>query len=214
MKLRTYREELISEKELVATINNARNDKVKALIAFLYKTGVRIGEARAVRKKDFLINEEEGFWAVQVPTLKQRRKFFKPYRVLKIPIDGLFAKIILPYLQKIQNPETLVFPFSSTYYWKALKKANPNLYPHFFRHNLASVLSEDVDAVALQQWFGWTTLEMAVNYTHRRQAIDYVFEKQKEKYEKRKKEFLLKEGDIIKSNLQNKAENKQKNQKD
>lgn len=193
MKLKTYRDELISEKELVTTINNSRNDEIKALVAFLYKTGARISEVRAVRQKDFLLQED--FWAVQIPTLKQRKQYTRPFRILKLVRDGLFEKVILPYLLKFKNPESLIFPHSSVYYWKSIKKANPNLYPHFFRHNLASVLSEDVDPVAMQQWFGWVKLDMAVIYTQKRQAIDTIFKVQKEKYEKRKQE-LLRESDI------------------
>lgn len=190
MKLKTFRDELINEKELVSTINNARNDEIKAIIAFLYKTGARISEVRAVKKKDFVINENEGFWAVQIPTLKQRKKFTRPFRILKNVIDGLFVKVILPYINKFNNPESLVFPHSSVYYWKCIKKANPNLYPHFFRHNLACALSEDVDTIAMQQWFGWVGLDMPVVYTRKRYAIESVFEKMKSKYEKRKANIL------------------------
>lgn len=177
-RILTERYHLISPKEIVETLNNIKNESVRAYVFLLYKTGARKSEIKEVRRKDIEYNDE--YWTIKLITLKQRKRKFGIDRVLKIVRDGLFDKVLLPYIEKFKNPEEILFKASKQYYFKALKMANPNLYPHFFRHNLACMLSEYCDTISLQQWFGWRRLDMVLNYTRKRNAIETIFQKQKE----------------------------------
>lgn len=176
--LKTYRDEPLTVKEIVDTLNNIKSNDVRAFVVMLYKTGARRGEVKLIKRKDIEYNEE--YWTVKLTTLKQKKNLYGNSRTVKIVRDGLFDRILLPHIQTINNPEELLFKHSVVYYWQMLKKSNPNIYPHFFRHNLACTLSEYCDVIALQQWFGWRRLDMALLYTRKRYAIETIYQKQKE----------------------------------
>ncbi|MCM8786852.1 MAG: site-specific integrase [Candidatus Omnitrophica bacterium] len=180
-KIKTIREDIISEKELRETINRARSNEIKVLIAILYLTGARISEVKSIRAKDIEIDED--CWYIEMITLKQRKKEWQiPIkRRLKLVREVLFEKIILPYLKAMGFKENeFIFSKTRQYYYKEIKFANPNMYPHLFRHTLATVLSERVDPYSLKEWFGWKKLETSLRYVSPKNAIENVYKKNKE----------------------------------
>lgn len=191
-KIKVIREDLISEEELRTTILNARSREIKAFICFLALTGGRISEVRGIRGKDIEVIDDNS-WSVNVVTLKQRQKDWEipKRRTLKIVRDSLFEKIIRPYINEGNfKGEMFLFPHSSVFYWKQLKLANPNVYPHLFRHTLATAFSERVDVWDLKEWFGWKGLNMANEYVHPKRAIENIYQKNKELMEKKRNQDI------------------------
>lgn len=185
--IKTIREDIISDQEVLSTIRNADTDETRAFVCFLALTGARISEILNIQAKDIEVGED--FWTLSILTLKQRPKQWQipPRRTLKFPRDILFEKIIKPYINNGHfSSITKLFPKSDTFYSYKLKQANPNVYPHLFRHTLASKFSERVDSYDLKEWFGWSSIIMSDKYVHRRQAIDKIFKTNKAYMESKK----------------------------
>lgn len=180
-KIKTIREDIIDENEVIRTIMACKTSEMKAFVSILALTGGRISEIRAIRGKDIAVIDND-CWTISLLTLKQRPKQWAipPRRVLKFPINPLFEKIIKPFINNSKfSSEQLVFPKSSVFYYKRLKEANPESYPHLFRHSLATRFSERVNAFDMKEWFGWKCLSMADTYVHNKRAIDNIYNIQK-----------------------------------
>lgn len=183
-KIKTIREDIISDEELKETINNAGTNEMKAFIAMLALTGGRISEVISIKAKDIEVGED--FWSLSILTKKQRPKEWQipPRRTLKFPREVLFEKVIKPYINSGRfKQEHLLFPKSDVFYRVQLKKINPNVYPHLFRHTLATKLSRFTNSHELKEWFGWSSIIMSDKYVHSRQAIDNIYKKNKERLE-------------------------------
>lgn len=187
--IKTIREDIISDEELVRTIMSANTSEMKAFIAVLALTGGRISEIRELKAKDIEVIDDD-CWTISILTLKQRPKQWQipPRRTLKFPKNALFEKVIKPFINNSKlSPNQLIFPKSGVFYSKKLKEANPNVYPHLFRHTLASKLSENITPYDLKEWFGWKCISMADRYVHNKKAIDNIYQMQKKKQEDLKK---------------------------
>ena len=179
--IKTIREDIISSEELKETIANCKTPEMKAFVAVLSLSGGRISEVRQLRAKDIEVIDDD-CWTMSLITLKQRPKQWQipPRRTLKFPRTVLFDKVIKPYINNGKfSPEQLLFPKSNTFYWKMLKYANPNVYPHLFRHTRATMLSERVSSFDMKEWFGWKCFSMADQYVHNKKAIDNIYQVEK-----------------------------------
>lgn len=188
--IKTIREDIISEDELKETINNCKTEEMKAFVCILALTGGRISEVLNIRAKDIEITDED-CWTLSILTLKQRPKQWQipPRRTLKFPREVLFEKVIRPFINNsLFKPNDRIFPKSSVFYYKRLKEANPESYPHLFRHTLATKLSDRVNTFDLKEWFGWKKLSMAEKYVHSKRAIDNIYKIQKDLRDKGKKQ--------------------------
>jgi integrase len=189
-KIKTIREDIIDDAEVARTIMSCRTAEMKAFVSVLALTGGRISEVRAIRAKDVVVVDQD-CWTISLLTLKQRPEQWKipPRRTLKFPMSPLFEKIIKPFINNSKfASEQLIFPKTSTFYYRRLKEANPESYPHLFRHSLATRLSERVDAFDMKEWFGWKCVSMADSYVHNKKAIDKIYNIQKKIQEDSKKE--------------------------
>jgi integrase len=183
-KIKTIREDIISPEELKETIRRCPTREMQAFVAILAVTGARISEiVRSIKAKDIEIIDEES-WSISIVTLKHRPKAWEilPRRVLKLQRDVLFEKVIRPFLNESKfKGDMLIFPKSSAFYSKQLKKANPMVYPHLFRHTLATRLAEFVSPFDLKEWFGWKKIDMAEIYVHNRRGIENIYKQRKER---------------------------------
>jgi integrase len=188
-KIKTIREDIIRDDEVFRTIVNAKSPEIKAFISILAISGARISEVKSLKAKDLEVGDD--YWCLSFLTKKRHQKAWEipARRNLKFPKDVIFEKIIKPYINGNKFfPESLLFKKSKVYYFKKLKEANPNVYPHLFRHSLATKLSERVDSYDLKEWFGWTTVAMSDRYVHKINAIDNIFKINKALQENKKSE--------------------------
>lgn len=188
-KIKTIRESIIDGEEVKQTIINCNTDEMKAFVSFLALTGGRISEIKEIKAGDIEVIDDN-CWTLSILTKKQRPKQWQipPRRTLKFPRDVMFEKIIKPYINnsKLSSSQKL-FKKSTVFYYKKLKEANPEVYPHLFRHSLATRLADSgVDSYDLKEWFGWKSVMMSDKYVHSLKAIDKIYEIQKNKQEANK----------------------------
>lgn len=173
-KIKTKRDDVMDEQEVLSTLKACNNSQVQALISLMWMTGARIGELKLLRAKD--ISNHDEFIYLDMPTLKTRAKASIPKRRLKIPKGNVFYDFFKRWVNdNTFGADDFLFNYSEQWFWKKIKEANPETYPHFFRHSAATHLSKSVDAFTLKEWFGWKTMDMPMRYVHRKDAMEKVF---------------------------------------
>jgi len=139
----------------------------RSYLAFLYWSGVRRSEAYERVREDFSI--KNGFLFVNVPAKKHGERGGD----LRIPVNLPFVDLILERLEKTRlrwHPELkrkgrFLWPISDTTAWRIVKGPFPDLYPHFFRLNRATIFCSqpDTSTVDVRSWFGWKS-EKTIQY--------------------------------------------------
>jgi len=163
-------EEILTEAEIAATIQNCTNLRDKALIACLYESGCRIGE---------------------IMTLKMKHISFEEYgaRLMVTGKTGMRKILVInsaPYLQSWLNehpqnnaPDSLLWigpskkliSYSRVAYIlkKAAKKADikKRVHLHGLRHARATHLADKMSEAAMKAYFGWgQDSKMCGTYIH------------------------------------------------
>ena len=146
----------------------------------LWESGVRVGEALAIKKSDL---ENNGVWI----TREKRRDHPRDFIGLS---SGLFIRLKI-YASHFKG--IMLFPYTASAAWLALKKAakaagiKRNIHPHSFRHafgyraiNLK--LGDDVSAAnqlgIVQRMMGHTRQTSTLVYTKPRQEdVDEAFKR-------------------------------------
>ncbi len=186
-------EDMLTEEEVVKMMSFANNLRDRAMIAFLFDTGCRVGELMNLRIKDIQSNGD-----VTHVTLNGKTG------LRKIPIMNS-----IPYLTRWieqhparKNPKAKVFCALMTNHEKALsyniinqilrkvadksgivKKVNP----HNFRHSQATLLAGKLKEPQLRMYFGWSGDSKMVNtYVHL--SSEHLTDAFLEAHGKRKKE--------------------------
>ena len=167
-KISVLRENIVDEYEIVTILKACKDDrKLLFAVAIAWETGARIGEILQLRLKDF--SEENNMWLVSVPTEKQRHKIHgqAPKRNLKIEKDGIYNKIIKPFLSiQTDAVKPLLMPYSRFTLSHKLKRRYPNIYFHWFRNSRATLWSRKMSIFVLQYAMGWQDIRMANIYVH------------------------------------------------
>lgn len=163
------------------------------LIAMLFLFGRRISEVITVKRKD--VWTKRGFLYVRFRLLKRQHTGEIIYKVKRIHLEKskMLSQLITGHVRRIPDGEAYIFQgesrphiqvvrnkkYGKTYKYrhtteghmsrihayKILKALNPEFYPHYFRHSLATVLAEEhVDPIAIKQWFDWVRFETAMIY--------------------------------------------------
>lgn len=154
-------------------INFAQNPKYslrnRALIAFLFLTGARVGEVvRSIKKSQIkieIINKKEWFIIYHVVTEKRKPRFLR-----NIPIDiereKQLVDIVLKYLEWLKDDE-FVFGINRKRAFGICKLVTGKG-PHFLRHSRLTNLRREYgwDGFALQVFTGWADLKSADPYVH------------------------------------------------
>ena len=174
-KIKVVRDDVLDEAEVIMTFNRLESLQMKAIVYLMWFSGARVGEVVMLKLKD--IKDGENFIEINMPTLKQRKQII-PRRVLKIPKDKIFYPFFKRHILSIRPQEGHMALFDLTPFtiWYELKKANPDIYPHLFRHSRATILSEKVDVFDMKETFGWSDLQMANTYVHRKNVKERVFD--------------------------------------
>lgn len=174
-KIKTPRDDIIREEEAMKTVIEAKDLETKAAISMLWLTGCRIGELAILKLKD--IKNFEEYVEINMPTLKQRKPVI-PRRKILIPKSSKFYIFIKNHINNLhpKYDTRLTFESGADMLYKKIKLANPDIYPHLFRHSRATILSEKLDIFDLKYTFGWTDMAMPARYIHRKDSHSRVFE--------------------------------------
>lgn len=127
----------------------------KAIIAFLYYTGVRVSEALALHSSDFTITD-----LLYIDNI-QRLKHSKNTEALTIDMNAYGIDYILSQIQDAESQQRMkrsdgtVFPFTRQTIRNILEPFG--LYPHYFRMNrISQLFMQGKSIVEVQSWTGLT----------------------------------------------------------
>lgn len=162
---------LIDAVDMTQLIEKAPTLRDKAIITLYYIFGVRREEPLDMRKEDIWMDEE---WFY----LKVKREKV-PKRMVLPRVDTLKVKMNTPFLQYLIahwhsiNDGNLLFSYhpnpktTSHKIYLMIKKLNPNIWIHLFRHTRAEKFrSLGYSNVELMAWFGWTDPRTPARYSH------------------------------------------------
>ncbi|RKX46022.1 MAG: hypothetical protein DRP27_02550 [Thermotogae bacterium] len=177
-KVKTWREDIIRPEEVKGLIAKTSNPMLKCLIAILYAFGCRISEALELRRKDVRI--ERDYLAIRFPLKKRRPKSgFKPVIERRLDRNHYLVKYIIDWVSQIEDSDSYIFPsrhkgkhLSRVRAWQLLKEIDEKIWPHAFRHSLATLMAEHgASALEMKAWFGWGSLNTALFYIEMTEAM-------------------------------------------
>lgn len=158
----------MSKNEINSMFEKTDNSELKGIMSIMLMTGNRISENLLLKGKDISTDNEHIY--INCYILKKRdgiHRFTK-----KIKKSHEYYKYFQEYINNENiKEETFIFKSGRKVIWKKIKNINPNATPHLFRHTVATLLGQFMDAFTLQKWFGWTKLEMAAKYVHPKNVI-------------------------------------------
>lgn len=126
----------------------------KAFLMFLFFVGCRVSEAIAVTSEDITVTKDIIY--VQIHRLKGSKQTDPN----EIPNEGV--------LKWITQQQGLIFPFSRFVGYRIVKKVFPDLYPHYFRLNRISRISDQFSDTTVYNLFGIS----ATSIDHYRGKVD------------------------------------------
>lgn len=142
-------EEVISMNEVKYMIYNANRRDVKVLIALLYLLGARISEVLLMKKKHFKIVGDK----VMIKKKVLKREYY--VHTVPLSLGCPFIKSILKYVAELDDDNEKLFCFNRISAWRYLKKINPRVFPHLFRHSKGTRLAEaGATEYQIQTFFG------------------------------------------------------------
>jgi integrase len=151
----------VSSSDMKRYLNTNCEPWVKSLLVFLWIYGVRINEALKLQVEDFFSDGE--YLYVRCPPSKNPSE---PNRVLPVSLDTPFVKFLWDFV-KFQKMGTVWLDASKTTFWRRMKKIDPELCSHRFRHNRATQIAlTRAHPYELQSWLGHSDIRTASNYIH------------------------------------------------
>lgn len=165
-------EDLLTQEEVEALLNECRNTRDRALIAVLYESGMRRGELLNLRIKN--ISFDENGTVVTIPDGKTGAR-----RIRLVFATSFIREWLAVHPNK--NRESFVFcstrePFDVMSYdtvrhqlQNIAKRAGiqKRVNPHSFRHARATHLAEHLTEAQMKTYLGWTAgSNMAAVYVH------------------------------------------------
>jgi len=166
-------EDILTEAEIQTLIDNATNNRDKALIALLWDIGARIGEIGALKIKDLIfdeigltvhVNGKTGFrrvravWSIEYLNLWLNEH---PER------DNSNAPLWFKF--GTEELETLRYDAIRRRLIKISEKAciKKKIHPHLFRHSRATFMANYLTEAQMNQYFGWIQgSDMPFIYVH------------------------------------------------
>lgn len=179
LKLETdKRMDIITVNEFNQIIEQVKNDDIKLMYKLLFWTGLRIGEARALKIDDIDFNNKTISVTKTYTHLKGKDVITTPKSkesIRKIKIDDILAKDIKEYLDKARYilDDNFIFRYHKLYYLEvfktiSLKVTSKDLRLHDLRHSHASFLiNNGVDVLLISKRLGHSNTAMTLNvYSH------------------------------------------------
>ena len=162
---------LIEAKDVALMLEKAPTIRDKAIITLYYIFGVRREEPLTMTKDDIWMDKD---WLY----LKVKREKV-PKRMVLPRVDTLKVSLGTPFLQNLiahwesvgegkplfayhSNPKT-----SSHHIYMMIKRCNPNVWIHLFRHTRAEKFRAlGYSDAELMSWFGWLDPRTPSHYVH------------------------------------------------
>jgi len=171
-RIKALREDILRPDEVKVLLKRLEHrPMLRCLIAILYGFGCRVSEAISLRRGDVRIVRKS--LAIRFP-LKKRRPVggVRPSIERRLAISHYLSSYILDWIAKLpEDPDAWLFPsrkgghISRVWVWMKLKEIDEKLWPHLFRHSLATLMAEHgASAFDLVSWFGWSSLDTALKY--------------------------------------------------
>ena len=144
----------------------------KALMALLYLTCGRITEVLSLTKKQFDFETDENFIIIRNMKVVKRKKSAKRKRrairdEVPLPLSGplaSFTKLVLEYLNFIENPEDKLFKFGRNRAYKIVRYVTGQ-WPHWFRSQGESWYGKVFSNIfALKDFVGVVSAEVLSDY--------------------------------------------------
>lgn len=156
----------LSPEEVRAMIEGSDSVVFKALLAFLYLYGCRIGEALKVKKSDFKLLKQR--LRVEIEVEKKRNTgpilFKHPLEVKELPTNVFFLEKIMAHIVTLPQ-DARVFKMNRKTAWRKIHRLNPQCSAHIFRHTrLRRLADRGADALVLMDVAGWADTRPAGNY--------------------------------------------------
>ena len=165
--------EVLSLKEVKTIIDNIGHTpegmRDRLIIKFLIATGARVSEILNLNIKDV---ENQGYEFIKVLGKGSKYRIIPIYESLENEIKDYISNY-RPKLKKSENSFKLFPDTRRENFWKRLKKTakdagiEKNVYPHIFRHSVATVLlSNGADIRIVQEILGHANISTTEIYTH------------------------------------------------
>lgn len=161
--------------EIIAQVNN---DDMKLMYKLLFWTGLRLGEARALKTDDIDFNNKTISVSKSYTRLKGKDVITTPKTkssIRTIKIDDVLAKDIKEYFNKARYilDDNFIFRYNKLYYLQVFKRITSKvlgkgLRLHDLRHSHASFLiNNGVDVLLISKRLGHSNTAMTLNiYSH------------------------------------------------
>lgn len=179
LKLETdKRMDIITVNEFNQIIEQVKNDDIKLMYKLLFWTGLRIGEARALKIDDIDFNNKTISVTKTYTHLKGKDVITTPKSkesIRKIKIDDILIQDIKEYLDKARYilDDNFIFRYHKLHYLEvfktiSLKVTSKDLRLHDLRHSHASFLiNNGVDVLLISKRLGHSNTAMTLNvYSH------------------------------------------------
>lgn len=171
--IKAIREDILSSVEVDSLIDRAESLQDKAIITVLYLWGCRITEALNIKREDVTINEQDV--NIRFTVLKRKSRSGIPFRH-SIPISRRtpFIHYFIDYIESLNYNTEYIFHRKSggrLSRWdinKMLKRLDPNIWCHLFRHTRLTKLAEaGASASQIMAWAGHSDLRASGRYIQR-----------------------------------------------
>ena len=165
--------EILTLKEMKQIVDNCSHTpegmKNKLIIKFLIATGARISETLNLEIKDV---ENQNYEFIKVLGKGSKYRIIPIYDSLENEIKNYLA-VYRPKLKKAKDSFKIFPNTRREKFWKDLKtiaknaKIEKNVYPHIFRHSLATILlGNGADIRIVQEILGHANITTTEIYTH------------------------------------------------
>lgn len=155
---------IISFNEFKSIMNNLPNLKHKTITILLYSSGIRIDELLNIKIEDIdlinnriLIHSKKHGKDRYIPIHKLTLRYIKKYLSIFKPNQYLFNGQKLPKYSASSIRQFLK---------KASKSIDKNIYPHLFRHSLATNIIEKENVFITMEILGHKNLKSTLFYNH------------------------------------------------
>jgi len=182
-KIKSLREDIIRPTEARVLLKMAGIQKgptlgpyFQAVLGFCIGYGKRISEILALRRAEVRI--EKDFINTRFLILKVKPKSgILPYSWKKLVRSHYTCEFIEPWINSRPSPGSYIFPslrsrsmatpghVSRQCIWNWMKDLDPDIWPHLFRHSLATQMGEEgATAFELKSYFDWEDIRTAQRY--------------------------------------------------
>jgi Site-specific recombinase XerD len=166
-------EDLLTQKDIEALLDNCGNNRDRALIATLYESGMRKGELFSLRIKNIQFDENGAILTIPDGKTGARRirlVFASPFLREWLEVHPTKENRESPVFCSLRNPYNVITdPGLRDQLVKIAEKARvqKRVNPHSFRHARATHLAEHLTEQQLKKYLGWTEgSNMAATYVH------------------------------------------------